>query len=222
MTIDRREFVKQAAAIGVTVGGGGFIAGFHEARPGGRADSRPGETARTGDPTPLRPPGALSEEDFLATCIRCMRCVDACPNHALVPIDSGSLPESRSRKRLAGTPTLHMRRASCMLCGGQEVEYLKCTEACPSGALQLIEKDREHIRNKVHIGLAVIDTELCYSYNNWSCGACYRACPLAGEAMTIGMWERPTINPEACVGCGCCERSCIRYPHAVRVRTASG
>jgi ferredoxin-type protein NapG len=28
----------------------------------------------------LRPPGALKEEDFLKTCIRCGRCVEACKN----------------------------------------------------------------------------------------------------------------------------------------------
>ena len=33
---------------------------------------------------PLRPPGALPENDFLATCIRCGRCVDACPANALL------------------------------------------------------------------------------------------------------------------------------------------
>ena len=27
----------------------------------------------------LRPPGALSEKDFLATCIKCGMCVEACP-----------------------------------------------------------------------------------------------------------------------------------------------
>jgi ferredoxin-type protein NapG len=27
----------------------------------------------------LRPPGALKEDDFLATCIKCGMCVEACP-----------------------------------------------------------------------------------------------------------------------------------------------
>lgn len=117
-----------------------------------------------------------------------------------------------------GTPTLDMRKAACMLCALEPGDYLKCTQACPSGALRLVKKDQQEILAKVAIGTADIDLDLCYSYNNWSCGACYRACPLAGVAMTVGAWERPTVNSDACVGCGCCERSCIRYPHAIRVR----
>ena len=198
MAVSRREFVKQAAAVGVAVGGGAYVAGL-------------GEGTRGSSPAPLRPPGALPELDFASTCIRCQRCVDACPNHCLEPMPA-------SNRGVAGTPAMHPRKAACMLCQGEDGDYLKCTEACPSGALQLVKKDREEIRAKVAIGVAELDFDLCYSYNNWSCGACFRACPLAGEAMTIGLWERPTIHPEACIGCGCCERSCIRYPHAIRVK----
>jgi len=32
----------------------------------------------------LRPPGALSEDDFLATCIKCGMCVEACPYDTLL------------------------------------------------------------------------------------------------------------------------------------------
>ena len=109
-----------------------------------------------------------------------------------------------------------------MLCNRIDGEYLKCTRACPSGALQPIRKDPEEIRRKVSMGTAEIDLDLCYSYNNWSCGACYRACPLPGRAMTLGLWERPEVNPRDCIGCGLCERSCIRYPQAIRIRPGGG
>lgn len=198
MTVaDRRQFLKQSAAIGISVGGGLYVSGLVTTTANGSA--------------PLRPPGALPEIDFASTCIRCMRCVDACPNHCLE-----SLPGSAGAK--SGTPTMHPRRAACMLCSSVEGEFLRCTEVCPSGALQLIRKEKQDVKAKVAIGTAEIDFDLCYSYNNWSCGACFRACPLAGEAMTVGNWERPEIHPEACIGCGCCERACIRYPHAVRVK----
>ncbi|MCA9250805.1 MAG: 4Fe-4S dicluster domain-containing protein [Phycisphaerales bacterium] len=200
MTVSRRAFIKQGTAVGVTVGLGGYLAGV------GR--SRPENTEH-----PLRPPGSLKEHEFVATCIRCMRCVDACPNHALTP-----LPEN-SPAGTGGTPMMEPRKAACMLCANEDGEFLKCTEACPSGALQLIKKEREDITEKVAIGIAEIDFNLCYSYNNWSCGACFRACPLGGEAMTVGRWEQPTVHADACVGCGCCERACIRYPHAIRVKT---
>jgi len=199
MALRRRDFLKQSVAIGAAVGGGALVTGL-----GGSAPA----TASS----PLRPPGALTEADFTSTCIRCLKCVDACPNRALEPIPL-TVGDPRS-----GTPTMHPRKAACMLCAGVDGAFLKCTEACPSGALKLVRKDRLEVKEKVHIGTAEIDFDLCYSYNNWSCGACFRACPLAGEAMTIGLWERPVVHPEACVGCGCCERSCIRYPHAIRVR----
>jgi len=200
--MNRREFFKQIAAVGAVAAGGLYTAGV-------------GPPAKGTGVSPLRPPGALPEKDFASTCIRCMRCVDACPNQALVP-----MPLAGSNG-LAGTPTMEPRKASCMLCMSEEGDYLKCTEVCPSGALELIKKDADEIREKVHIGVAELDLDLCYSYNNWSCGACFRACPLAGEAMTLGRWERPIIHPDACVGCGCCERSCIQYPHAIRVKGAT-
>ncbi|MFQ5490251.1 MAG: 4Fe-4S binding protein, partial [Phycisphaerae bacterium] len=77
MSLTRREFGKQAAAIGLAVGGGGFIAGL-------------GDPKGTETPGPLRPPGSLPEEEFASTCIRCLRCVDACPYHALVSMRPGS------------------------------------------------------------------------------------------------------------------------------------
>lgn len=197
--LGRRDFLKQSATIGAAVGGGLYV-------------SQPGSSKATEADVPLRPPGALPEDQFTSTCIRCLKCVDACPNHALVPL---TLMAGAGR---GGTPTMYPRIAACMLCSTDEGDYLRCTEVCPSGALELVKKDPKELQEKVAIGTAVIDFDLCYSYNNWSCGACYRACPLAGTAMTVGLWERPTIHPEACVGCGCCERSCIRYPHAVRVK----
>ncbi len=201
MAITRREFVKQTAAVGATVGVGAYAAGLC-----GEADAKG---------APLRPPGALPEDEFLATCIRCMRCVDACPNRALA-----SFPQSEPGRR-AGTPRMEPRKAACMLCTLEDCDFLKCTEVCPSGALTLVRKEKEEIQEKVAIGVAQLDLDLCYSYNDWSCGACYRACPLAGSAMTVGAWERPTVHADACVGCGCCERACIRYPHAIRVKAPS-
>ena len=90
---------------------------------------------------------------------------------------------------------------------------------------ELADIETQHadaIRQDVAMGVAEIDLALCYSYNNWSCGACFRACPFPGVAMKIGLWERPEVVADACVGCGSCERACIRYPHAIRVRPHEG
>ncbi len=199
----RRDFLKNAVATGATIGGcAGFAGVFHQ----------PGQA----DAAPLRPPGAVPEADFVGQCIRCMRCVEACPNNAIISLDDSSDP------RLRKTPVIKARRQACMLCQGVEGEYLKCTHACPSGALQPIRNDPQEIREHVSMGTAVIDRDLCHSYNGWTCGTCGRACPLPGEALTIGMWERPEVNADACIGCGLCERACILYPQAIRVKPRGG
>ncbi len=120
------------------------------------------------------------------------------------------------------TPVIQPRRQACMLCMSVKGDTLKCTEACPSGALRLVHKNAEEIQTKVAMGIAQIDFKLCYSYNSWSCGACFRACPFPNRALTLGLWERPTVHADQCVGCGLCERACIRYPQAIRVKVELG
>ena len=154
----------------------------------------------------IRPPGALSEDEFVGRCIRCNQCSDVCENDCITFV-SGSIAD--------GTPHIRPREQGCILC-------MKCTQACPTGALQPIDADdTDAIREKVWMGTAVVDENICNSYNNLVCGVCVWACPFRGKALKSGMWERPEVDPKECVGCGLCENRCIVYPKAMRVRPAS-
>ncbi len=203
--MDRRTFLKNLVATGITAGSGAGLL-LHGERS-------------AGSEVGLRPPGALPEKDFLARCIRCFRCGAACPNRALVALnDEPGKDFSRSPGTAErGTPVIFPRRQACMLCQGVAGEELLCTKACPSGALELVRKEPEDIIAKVRMGRARLDTSLCYSWNGASCGVCVRACPLEGRALKAGFFERPMLDVSQCVGCGLCERACIRYPQAITV-----
>lgn len=204
--MQRRDFIKNAFSTAAVVGCGAALGPL----------GMPGGPEVADGSVPLRPPGALDEEDFLSHCIRCMRCVDACPNNTLIPLNDSFGEERQS------TPAIKARRQACMLCQGVKGDFLKCGEACPTGAIEKVHKDANSIREQVDMGTAEIDFELCYSYNNWSCGACFRACPFPNEAMSLGLWERPEIHADKCIGCGLCERACIRYPQAIRIKPKEG
>lgn len=149
----------------------------------------------------IRPPGAADERDFLARCIRCGRCIEACPYKALVADASVVGPA-------AGAPTLDVRIQACRLC-----EDLPCISACPTEALHPLQGRRD-----VRMGLAVINRELCIAVKAMRCEVCYRACPLIDEAIIIDYRMRegddihsvfePVIDTEKCVGCGLCVERC--------------
>ena len=153
----------------------------------------------------LRPPGAVAEAELLARCIRCNQCAEVCENDC-IQFPSGSAAD--------GTPVIRPREKACILC-------MKCNHACPTGALQPIASDPLIIQEKVHMGTAHVDKNICNSYNGGVCGVCVRACPFTGEALKAGMWERPIVDESKCVGCGLCESSCIVYPQAIRVTPAT-
>jgi MauM/NapG family ferredoxin protein len=151
----------------------------------------------------LRPPGA-DPENFLSACIRCFKCGEVCPNKCIKFAGLG-----RGVANLF-TPYLEPRDQACILC-------MKCAEACPTDALQKIGAEGEEILENVRMGTAEVDPYLCYSYNDRTCGVCYRACPFPDVALRLGLNATPVVNEKFCVGCGLCEKSCIHIPQAIRV-----
>jgi len=186
-THSRRRFFRKSAGTAVM---GGFLAAvagsYMRLRTGGVAPAK----AR-GPLGIVRPPGALAENDFLASCIRCTRCADACEVNCIDFFGSEAGP-------LQGTPCIVPIERGCTLC-------LKCGEACPTGSLVPLSKKED-----VDMGDAVVDDRLCVSINGTGvCGACYTACPLSEKAITQGIRNAPEIHPDFCTGCGLCEEFCI-------------
>lgn len=155
-------------------------------------------------PTPLRPPGARDEAAFTALCLRCGRCLAACPYRALRPAPA-------SHGLAAGAPLVVAREAPCWLC-------LKCPPACPSGALRPVAALRD-----VRMGRARVVGDRCYAHQGIFCRTCLDACPLQGEAIRQDDELRPVVT-ERCVGCGLCEARCPAEGSAILVvaRGAAG
>ncbi len=146
----------------------------------------------------FRPPGALPESEFLATCERCTACVQAC--------DPGVINIYQPEQGLpVGTPYLNPEQGPCQLC-----PELPCISACPSGALQPTPLDQ------VRIGKAVLDQEQCIAYKGESCQVCLDVCPLPEKAIEMKEGQ-PVILDNLCTGCGVCSFACVTTPRSIRI-----
>jgi MauM/NapG family ferredoxin protein len=150
----------------------------------------------------VRPPGSREEEKFLASCVRCTRCADACAAQCIRFFG----PEAGN---LQGTPYILTADRACTMC-------LDCGPACPSEAIAVLTKKEEG-----DMGVALVDERLCVSHNGTGvCGACHTACPLKNRAISQDYRNAPVVHEEQCTGCGLCEEVCIvRDRRAIRVIT---
>lgn len=172
-------------------------------------------------PLILRPPGALDEPDFLKTCIKCGLCVEACPYDTLMLAQPGD-------NNPIGTPFFVPRDIPCYMC-----DDIPCVPVCPTGALEQdsvtteVEDELTWDITKIDMGLAVVDVESCIAFWGIQCDACYRACPLMDEAITLQYdknertgkhaFLKPIVHADACTGCGLCERACVTKKPAIYV-----
>jgi MauM/NapG family ferredoxin protein len=164
----------------------------------------------------IRPPGALDELDFLATCIRCGECMKVCITNGLQPLSL--------EKGLAGmfTPILMPRLGYC------EFNCTLCSQVCPTQAIQRLSIKEKHA---FKMGIAYIDKNRCLPFaEKKSCIVCEEHCPVHDKAIKfdevrqviqgqeIRILKQPRVFIERCIGCGICEKVCpIPGEAAIRV-----
>jgi len=158
----------------------------------------------------LRPPGALDEDEFLKTCIKCGMCVEACP------FDTLKLATPGDNKPI-GTPYFIPRDVPCYMCTD-----IPCVPVCPTEALDIKKVSKPSGKldiNISHMGVAIIDTKNCIAFWGIQCDACYRACPLMDVAIKLDYEKnertgkhaflKPVVDSDFCTGCGMCEHACV-------------
>ncbi len=182
-------------------------------------------------PLVLRPPGALHEEDFLKACIKCGLCAEACVNRDSNKNKDGSKREGTLQMakggdhRMIGTPFFVPTDVPCYMC-----DDIPCVPVCPSGALDeasVTSEKGELDINQARMGLAVVHKESCIAFWGIQCDACYRACPLMDEAITLEYQKNertgkhafllPIVQSDVCTGCGLCEKACVTEKPAIFV-----
>jgi MauM/NapG family ferredoxin protein len=182
-------------------------------------------------PELIRPPGALPEESFLARCVRCGACVNACPTSALQPALGVAGLEGLY------TPVLVPRHGWC------EPSCTRCGQVCPTGALGPLTAETKGWTRPlggagdappVKVGTAFFDWGRCLPWAMATpCVVCEEVCPTSPKAIGLEPAEavradgravrvqRPRLDPDRCVGCGLCEAKCpVAAPAAVRVTRA--
>ncbi len=170
----------------------------------------PGSSARRRGPAPrlLRPPGALPEAQFLATCQSCGKCASVCPAEAIYLI-RGS-PEVEHIH-----PVISAAQQPCVVC-----ESLACMQNCPSGALVPTPAEQ------IDMGLAVLRPQHCLRTHGEGCTECVTHCPLGEKAIHLAS-EQDTpagrlpaifVEENGCIGCGLCEFRCPTDPRAIIVQ----
>jgi MauM/NapG family ferredoxin protein len=149
----------------------------------------------------IRPPGALPEDRFVNTCVRCGNCMKVCITGVLQPVMFEAGPKGVWTPRMV--PQVGYCEYNCKLCG----------EVCPTGAIKAMPLE---VKKAWKVGLARIDQGICISWKGQKeCMVCEEHCPIPDKAIKMReeVFEgkkmlRPYVAKDRCNGCGICQNKC--------------
>ena len=153
--------------------------------------------ARLGDPLGVgwrpdlvRPPGALTESEFLNRCIKCGQCIRVCPTHVIQPAMLEAGVEG------LWTPRLDFRLGT----SGCQHNCIACGHVCPTAAIRPLALDERMGRGQytdtgpIRIGTAFMDRGRCLPWAmGIPCIVCQENCPVSPKAITT----RTVLEPVA-------------------------
>lgn len=145
-----------------------------------------GNVSSPSTPT-LRPPWAITEEDFIDKCTRCDDCIKICEENILLRGDGGY-------------PTVDFKQGECTFC-------FDCLDACKTAALKVSQPER---KPETAWNLDIRFNNKCLSLNAVVCRVCGENCePQAiNFKLKVGGISEPQIDLDNCTGCGACLTVC--------------
>jgi ferredoxin len=158
----------------------------------------------------IRPPGALSENQFTQVCVKCGSCMKVCYTSGIQPL----LFENGINSLF--TPRMDFNHGFC----GYECN--DCGNVCPTGAIVPLTMGQ---KRKTVMGIAKINRDICLPWaEKKPCLTCEEVCPIPKKAIELEnrkyisdngeekIIKLPHVVEENCIGCGICVYHCPTEP----------
>lgn len=128
----------------------------------------------------IRPPGALSEQEFLKRCIKCGQCMRICPTNVI------QLAGLERGIESLWTPVLNNRIGS----SGCQLNCVSCGQVCPTAAIRPLTLDEKLGKGEFtdkgpfKLGTAFFDRGRCLPWAmDRPCLVCQENCPVSPKAI---------------------------------------